>query len=271
MTGNIRMALRLLLMLGWTLPCMVIQAVCLALPGRAKVRFAQFYWRGAARIMGLRIKIQGQVTPYRPVLFIANHCTWLDIIVLGATLPGCFVAKGDIAHWPFISWIAKLGRTIFVSRAKATLERERGALEGRLAAGDNIILFPEGTTSDGTRILPFQSSFLAIAAAPSKPAIQLVTLVYDELDGLPVLRRDRPEISWYGDMTMAAHYPRIGGRKSIGASLIIDPPIPAGTYASRKILSTILQARLEAMAAALRQGRPVAAAPSLPDKTGQDV
>jgi 1-acyl-sn-glycerol-3-phosphate acyltransferase len=271
MTGNIRMVLRLFLVLGWTLPCMLIQAVYLALPGLAKVRFAQTYWRGVARILGLRIKIQGEITSRRPVLFIANHCTWLDIIVLGAVVPGCFVAKGDIANWPFISWIARLGRTVFVSRAKSTLERERDGLLGRLAAGDNIILFPEGTTSDGTRILPLQSSFLAIAAAPAKPAIQLVTLVYDELDGLPVQRRDRPNISWYGDMDMASHYPRIGRRHSIGVTLIIDAAIPPGRYKNRKILSGVLQARLSETAAALRQGRPIAAAFALADKPAEDV
>lgn len=271
MTSNLRMVLRLIAVLGWTLPCMLVQAVCLALPGKAKVGFAQVYWRGVARILGLRMKVQGDVTALRPVLFVANHCTWLDIIVLGAVLPGCFVAKGDIAHWPFISLVAKLGRTVFVSRSKGTLERERGAMLGRLAAGDNIILFPEGTTSDGTRILPFQSSFLVIASAPAKPAIQPVTLVYDELDGLPVQRRDRPDISWYGDMDMASHYPRIGRRQSIGVTIVIDQTIPAGSYANRKILAAVLEARLAANAAALRQGRAVAVVAALPDKTGQDV
>jgi 1-acyl-sn-glycerol-3-phosphate acyltransferase len=269
MTGNLRMVLRLLAVLGWTLACMPVQALFLRLPGLAKVRFAQTYWRGVANILGLRIKVRGHVTAHRPVLFIANHCTWLDIIVLGTVLPGCFVAKGEIARWPFIKWIARLGRTVFVSRAKSKLDRERDGLLARLAAGDNIILFPEGTTSDGTRILPFQSSFLAIAAAPSRPAIQLVTLVYDELDGLPVQRRDRPSISWYGDMDMASHYPRVGRRRSIGATIIIDPDIPPGTYNNRKILSNLLQTRLAANAAALRQGRPVEAAPALPDKSGQ--
>jgi 1-acyl-sn-glycerol-3-phosphate acyltransferase len=271
MTSNIRMVMRLIAVLGWTLPCMLIQAVFLAVPGPAKVRFAQTYWRGVARILGLRIKIRGQVTAHRPILFIANHCTWLDIIVLGTVLPGCFVAKGDIANWPFIKWIARLGRTVFVSRAKSTLERERDGLLGRLAAGDNIILFPEGTTSDGTRILPFQSSFLAIAAAPSKPAIQLVTLVYDELDGLPVQRRDRPDISWYGDMTMVSHFPRVGRRKAIGATIIIDPAIPPGIYNNRKILSHVLQTRLAANAAALRQNRDVEAAPALADNPAQNA
>ncbi|MDE8342443.1 MAG: lysophospholipid acyltransferase family protein [Acidocella sp.] len=249
------MSLRLVLVLAWTLPCMPVQAVFLTRPGLAKVRFAQIYWRGVAFIMGLRITVKGEISPERPIIFIANHCTWLDIVALGAVLPGCFVAKADIARWPFISWIAKLGRTVFVSRNKATVERERDYLAARLAAGDNIILFPEGTTSDGRRVLPFQSSFLAIAQASSKPVIQPVTIVYDQLDGLPVQRWDRPVISWYGDMDIASHYPGIGKRTSLGATVIIDPAIPAGTFANRKILSNALEARLAGNAARLRQGR----------------
>jgi 1-acyl-sn-glycerol-3-phosphate acyltransferase len=258
MTGTVRMALRLVLALAWTMPSMLIQAMLLCLPGRAKERFAKTYWRGVAAILGVKLTVQGELTASRPAVFIANHCSWIDVVALGSILPGCFVAKAEIARWPLISWIARLGRTVFVSRARKTLGQERDSLQGRLTVGDNIILFPEGTTSDGTRILPFQSSFLAIAEAPVKPVIQLVTIVYDGLDGLPVRRRDRPVISWYGDMDMASHYPGIGRHRSLHATVVMDPAIPAGTYGNRKALSAALEARLAANAAALRQGRAVA-------------
>jgi 1-acyl-sn-glycerol-3-phosphate acyltransferase len=257
------MAGRLVLALGWTLASMLLQSLFLRLPGRAKERFARVYWRGVAAILGVKLTIHGELTTSRPAVFIANHCSWIDIVALGSLLPGCFVAKAEIAGWPFISWIAKLGRTVFVSRNKGGIERERDSLEGRLAAGDNIILFPEGTTSDGTRILRFQSSFLAIAAAPAKPLIQLVTIVYDGLDGLPVRRRDRPVIAWYGDMDMASHYPGIGRHRSLHATVILDPAIQPGAYPNRKALSAALETRLAANAAALRQGRPVAPAPKI--------
>jgi 1-acyl-sn-glycerol-3-phosphate acyltransferase len=266
MVGTLRMAGRIVLVLAWTLPAMLIQSMFLVLPGRAKERFAQAYWRGVAAIMGLRVTIHGELAKARPAVFIANHCSWIDIIALGSILPGCFVAKADVAKWPFISWVAKLGRTVFVSRGKATLGRERASLEARLAAGDNIILFPEGTTSDGMRILRFQSSFLSIAEAPAKPVIQLVTIVYDGLDGLPVLRRDRPLISWYGDMDLASHYPGIGRRRSLHATVILDPPNLPGSYPNRKALSAALETRLAANAAALRQGRGV----PLPLPDGED-
>lgn len=257
MTGNLRMAGRLVFVLAWTLLAMPLQAVFLCWPGLIKERFARIYWRGARLILGVRITVQGELSTARPVVFIANHCSWLDIVTLGSLLPGCFVAKGAIADWPFVNLIAKLGRTIFVSRTKATLTRESDRLNSRLAAGDNIILFPEGTTSDGTRILKFQSAFLAIAEAPARPVIQPVTIVYDGLDGLPVRRRDRPMISWYGDMDLASHYPGIGRNGILHATIILDHEIAPGAFADRKTLAAALEARLTANAAALRQGRPV--------------
>jgi 1-acyl-sn-glycerol-3-phosphate acyltransferase len=256
--GVLRLWARMVLVLLWTIAAIPAQALFLRIPGRAKERFARRYWRGIRRILNVRLSIHGKLSPHRPTIFIVNHCSWLDIVTLGSVLPGCFVAKGEIAQWPFIGTIARLGRTVFVSRVKSGVDRERGTIVERLAAGDNIILFPEGTTSDGNRILRFQTAFLAIADAPSKPDIQLVTLVYDRIDGLPMHRRDRAVVSWYGDMTMAGHYPGVGRLGSLHATLVLDAPIAAGTYPNRKQLSSALEARLASNAAALRQGRPVA-------------
>jgi 1-acyl-sn-glycerol-3-phosphate acyltransferase len=255
--ANLRLWSRLLLVLLWTLACIPLQSLFLILPGRAKERFARFYWRGVRAILNIQVSIRGELTRSRPAIFIVNHCSWLDIVVLGSVLPACFVAKSEIAHWPGFSLIARLGRTVFVSRAKTGVARERKSIIERLADGDNIILFPEGTTSDGARILRFQTAFLAIADAPSRPDIQLVTLVYDGINGLPIHRRDRPLISWYGDMTMPEHVPGVARLRSLHATLVIDPPIPAGSYGDRKLLAAALRGRLETNAARLRQGRPV--------------
>ncbi len=237
-----------------TLLAMPIQAVMLVLPGRGKEWFARVYWRGVARVLGLRLRVSGTLSPHRPTLFVANHCSWMDVVALGSVLPGCFVAKAEIGRWPLISWVARLGRTVFVSRNRTNVAREQGGLAARLDAGDNIILFPEGTTSDGNRILPFASSFLVVADAAAKPYVQPVTIVYDGLDGLPVLRADRPEIAWYGDMEMAPHFSRLGRRRSVHATILLDAPIPPGTFPNRKILAAALEARIAHNAAALRQG-----------------
>ncbi|MCB5944179.1 lysophospholipid acyltransferase family protein [Acidocella sp. KAb 2-4] len=235
-----------------------MQAVLLALPVRGKERFARAYWRGVAWIIGLRLRVLGEISTARPVLFAANHWSWVDIIALGAVLPGCFVAKGEVGSWPGIGLIAKLGRTIFVSRGRDTLAREQQDMAARMTAGDNVILFPEGTSSDGNRVLPFAAAFFSLAFTPAAPWVQPVTIVYDQLEGLPVRRADRAGIAWFGDMDLAPHAGQLLRRRSLRATIWLDPAIPPGTYKSRKSLSDALYARIAANAAALRQNRPPA-------------
>jgi len=239
----------------WTLLAIPVQAVLLTRAGRAKERFARFYWRGVAGILGLKLRVVGELAAAPPVVFVANHSSWLDIVALGAVLPGCFIAKGDIAGWPVIGMIARLGRTIFVSRARDTVAREQRELEHRLALGDNILLFPEGTTSDGNRVLPFASAFLTLAFCPAHPAVQPVTIVYDQLDGLPVRRADRPELAWYGDMELAPHALNLGRRRSFRATIILGTPVPPDLHKNRKTLTAALEHEIAATAATLRQGR----------------
>ncbi|MBU6425351.1 MAG: 1-acyl-sn-glycerol-3-phosphate acyltransferase [Rhodospirillales bacterium] len=232
-----------------------MQAVLLVLPGWGKAWFARLYWRGVGRILGVKLRLIGQRSEHRPTLFVANHCSWLDIVALGAAVPGCFVAKAEIAKWPGISVVAKLGRTIFVSRNRDTVAQEQRLLEQRLDQGDNIILFPEGTTSDGNRVLPFASAFFTLAFGPARPWVQPVTIVYDELDGQQVRRGDRAEIAWYGDMDLAPHLKRLLRRRAVRATILFGEPLPPGSFANRKAISAALERLISQNAAALRQGR----------------
>ena len=147
-----------------------------------------------------------------------NHSSWLDVVVLGGRVEACFIAKDEVRRWPLIGLVAKLGRTVFVSRARASTGRERDDMHARLVAGDNLILFPEGTTSDGSRVMDFRSSFLAAALAPvtadgRPPLLQPVSVVYDRLAGLPTGRSSRPLLP--GTVTWISA--RIsGGWRSIG-------------------------------------------------------
>jgi lyso-ornithine lipid O-acyltransferase len=230
---------------------MPVQAFLLTRPGLGKERFARTYWRGVARILGLNLRVIGELSAARPVLFVSNHSSWMDIVALGSVLPACFVAKGAVAGWPGIGTIARLGRTIFVSRARESVGREQRELEARLEAGDNILLFPEGTTSDGNHILPFASSFLAIAFGPAHPTVQPVTIVYDELDGKPAGHAGRDEVAWYGDAELAPHFLRLGRRRSIRATIRLGALVPHGAYQDRKALTAALEREITESAAGL--------------------
>ena len=101
------------------------------------------------------------------MLFVANHISYLDITVLGSLIAGSFVAKTEVARWPLFGWLAKLQRSVFVDRQVRSTAQQRDAIAERLAAGDALILFPEGTSGDGNRVLPFKSALFSVADQPS--------------------------------------------------------------------------------------------------------
>jgi len=261
----VRCARRSLAILSWTLPAMLIQAVCLVLPGRAKVAFARLYWAVMTRLIGIRVRIIGTVAQRaggRPVIYISNHSSWIDVPVVGGILPGCFVAKGDVATWPIISTVAWLGRTVFVSRSRASTVKELDAMRLALKAGDNLILFPEGTSSDGSRVLPFRTAFFAIAEPGLRdrpehlPLIQPVSVVYDRLGGLPAGRASRPVFAWYGDMDIASHFWRLTQHIGLGATVLLHTPLDPARFSDRKALSQAVWQIVADGASTLRQNRP---------------
>lgn len=256
--GRLRAIRRLALVLLFTLACLPVQALLLALPGTAKDRFPRLYHRTMLRIIGMELRVQGAPCAAGPVLFVSNHSSWLDILVLGAILDARFVSKAEVGRWPLIGWVAKLGRTVFVSRTRGRTGDEAGEMRARLSGGESIILFPEGTTSDGARVLPFRSSFFAVAGAAA--AVQPVAVVYDRLGGLPVGRKDRPLFAWYGDMETGSHAWRLLQRAGTRATVALGTPFAPGEAPDRKRLAAETGRRVTAAAAALRQNRALDAA-----------
>lgn len=241
----------------------MIQFILLALPGAFNKRFAVFFWAQIARIIGLRVREIGaparsrSAQPGRPVIYVCNHSSWLDIAALGGCLGARFVAKDEVGRWPLIGTIARLGRTVFVSRSRGGTARERDAMTAALAAGDDLILFPEGTSSDGARVLPFRSAFFAAAYGEAKPLIQPVSVVYDRLAGLPVSHANRVVFAWYGDMNLAPHFWRLVQWRGKRVTLLFHAPIEPDEFADRKALALATWKVVAGGAAALRQNRPV--------------
>jgi 1-acyl-sn-glycerol-3-phosphate acyltransferase len=165
------------------------------------------------RLVGVRVIERGRPpSPKTATLVLSNHLSWLDIPVIGSLHPLSFIAKSEIENWPLIGYVAGLQRTVFIDRQrrKATAEANH-TVAHRLKRGEVMVLFAEGTTGDGNRLLPFRSSLVGAAQAalqdPSVSRIDLqpLTIAYTRRNGLPVTRRERPEIAWYGDMDLAPH------------------------------------------------------------------
>jgi 1-acyl-sn-glycerol-3-phosphate acyltransferase len=243
--GAVRGGAILAAFFGFTVPLMPVQAAFLRLSPRQARAFPHWYHRRVCRLLGLRIDVDGEVASDRPVLLVANHTSWLDIPVLSAVAPVSFVAKKEVGGWPFVASLARLQRSVFVDRARrASAGEAAGEILSRLAEGDTIVLFAEGTSSDGNRVLPFLTSLFG-AAKPAGNAeieapgavVQTLSLVYTRLHGIPLGRADRPLVGWYGDMEMRSHAWRLLKAGPLDVRIRIGAPVPLASFADRKELA----------------------------------
>jgi lyso-ornithine lipid O-acyltransferase len=207
--SRLRGAFRLLSYLLLTLALLPVHLLALLLRINPVIRWLPVaYHRIVCVILGIRVRVHGQPSTVMPTLFVCNHVSYLDIELLGGLVPGCFVAKAEVATWPFFSTLAKAQRTIFVERRSSKTSTSRNEMLKRLNTGDNLLLFPEGTSSDGQRVLPFRSALFAVAQLrrDGRPiAVQPVAIAYTRLDGIPLGRYWRPLFAWFGDLDLVPH------------------------------------------------------------------
>jgi lyso-ornithine lipid O-acyltransferase len=200
-----------------------------------------WFHRLLLRLFSMRVVVRGSPPGPEPTLVLANHVSWLDIPVIASLRPLSFVAKSEVANWPMIGLFAKLQRCIFIDRARKAHTAEVNAqMAERLARGEVIVLFPEGTTGDGNRVLPFRSSLVGAArAALAGSTVRHVVLkplavTYVRRNGLPVTRRERPAIAWYGDMDLAPHLALFVREGPLDAVVQWGEAIPFDAAADRK-------------------------------------
>lgn len=220
-----------------TVPLMPLQQVFVWFWPNMARRFPMHYHRLVCRILGIRVTVTGKPPGQGPLLIVSNHVSWLDIMVLSAVAPVSFVAKKEVNSWPFFGSLARLQRTVFVDR-----ERRHATGSGhddmreRLKQGDILVLFPEGTSSDGRRVLPFKSSFFG-AAAYEGVLVQPISLAYRGHRNMPMTRRLMPSFAWYGDMDLAPHLLEALTAGPIEVAVICHPPLSLSGERSRKALA----------------------------------
>jgi 1-acyl-sn-glycerol-3-phosphate acyltransferase len=251
---------RLALYIALTLTLMPIQALLLVLHRRLSSMLPLAYHRLCCRIFGLEVAVTGTPSAAHPTLFVSNHMSYLDITVLGSVIRGSFVAKAEVARWPVFGWLAKLQRTVFVERTRAKTAIQGTVMRNRLLAGDSLVLFPEGTSSDGNRTLRFKSGLLSVAdvTIDGQPiAVQPVSIAYAQLDGIPIGRAYRPYFAWYGDMILASHLWRMAGLGTVLVAVHFHPPTTVVACGSRKALAEAAHNAVARGVAALLAGRAV--------------
>ena len=249
---------RATLYLAVTLPTGPIQAILLLCKSKHARTFPSFYHRLCCRILGFRIETVGERSAIHPTLFVANHSSYLDIPILGSLIAGSFVAKAEIASWPFFGTLAKLQRSVFVDRRPGSTAKHRDAIMARLEQGDDLIIFPEATSSDSIHMLPFKSSLLSVAEFRPRGeplVVQPITVAYVQLDGMPLSRFYRPFVAWYGAMQVAPHLWTMLGLGRLTIRVMFHPPVTLEQFASRKELAVHCYKVIAAGLAAALAGR----------------
>ncbi len=214
------------------------ELVLLKLSGGRRSHLPWLFHRGLTRALGIRTISHGRPVRRGRVLYVANHVSWADIPVLGGLIRAAFVAKSEVGGWGFFGWMATLGRTIYVERERRTRTGDqRNAISERLSAGDSIILFPEGTNSDGVGVLPFKSSLFSVADGVDDLLIQPVTIAYTRVNGMPVTRERLPDLAWIGDTELMPHALAFMALGRVRAEIIFHPAVRAADFANRKLLA----------------------------------
>jgi 1-acyl-sn-glycerol-3-phosphate acyltransferase len=216
-------------------------------------------------VIGIRIHEVGTRSETAPLLILSNHASWLDILVIGARTPVVFVAKSEIAKWPLFGWLARMQRTIFVVRERRqTTGATAREIGDRMVSGDAVVLFAEGTSSDGIRVLPFRSALvgsvhhaLGESSHHDKVMVQPMSLAYVGFGGLPVGRALNDRIAWYGDVDLLPHLIGILTTGAIDVTLTWGEAVAYDMSADRKQIARHAESAVRQMTTtALRAGPP---------------
>jgi lyso-ornithine lipid O-acyltransferase len=235
-------------------------SVLLKLPTRRSIPV--FYHGIVHSMLGVRIREIGKRMREHPLLIVSNHVSWIDISVITALAPVVFVAKREVATWPLFGLLAKLQRSVFVDRTRRQKTSQVNAeIAQRLAEGDPVVLFGEGTSSDGNRILPFRTALigaardaLAEAEHAQRVWIQPLSIAYTRLLGLPLGRQHRPLVAWYGGAPLWPHLLGISQRGGIDVVVSWGEPIAFDETSDRKVIAKSLETSIRQMTTSALRG-----------------
>ena len=257
----LRRAWRLPAVLGW-IGCGLVLSIAAALaeaivPSRAahlRAQLCQGWMHGLVWLLPLKVRCHGSV-PDRTALWLSNHISWLDIVLIGRLAPLHFLSKAEVAHWPVIGWLARGAGTLFIRRGQAGGQSLNDQLSQVLKAGRSLVVFPEGTTTSGEQVKTFHGRLLAgaiDAAVPLQP-----TAISYRRDGKPDL-----VAPFINDDEFTAHLWRLLGSERIDVDIHLLPLIDSSCAPRNELARCARDRVLEALA--LRdQSPPTSLAPSV--------
>ncbi len=257
-TMTLRLAFLALVVLPFTLVGLPIQLAIVKLRLPVWQFLPAIFFRLLAFGLGLRVSLAGKPLAKGPVLIVANHIGWLDIVAVASKFPVSFVAKSEVACWPLIGIFARVHRTIFVDRTRRTdTRRTAGEMSARIAQGVPVLLFAEGTSGIGTHVLPFRTALIGAAATAltNEVTIQPLAIAYTKISGLPLSRSERRQIAWIGDMGIGDNLGAI--LRSGPKDVVLACGAPLGATKDRKHSAKRAETEVRAMLNALNRADPL--------------
>lgn len=230
-----RQLARLVLLLLWSLIMPMAFFLSKLIPGFDSQRLTRVYHWGVCTLIGLSVQFKGDLSAHIPTLFVGNHVSYLDIFALGQKIPGSFVAKSEVASWPVLNKLAKLQDTLFIERKANRAKQQLQLFQQHLITQRNLILFPEGTSTNGAEVKPFKSSLFAAAETDELSVqIQAFTIVYTQYGGRGMNQSERDNFAWYADMPFAAHFFNVLALRNVTVVVQFHKPMTISNFANRK-------------------------------------
>ena len=248
-----------------TLASAPVQWLSLRLGLKLRKTYPHGYHQLLCRMFGIRISVIGQPVQDRGVLMVANHTGYFDILIMSATARVSFVAKHEVASWPLFGLMARLQESVFINRERRSgAGTARDVIRKRLQAGDALVLFPEGTSTDGNRVKAFKSALMGAAETEigSDAAghvrhvpVQPVSITYTAVHGIPLGRENRPLFAWYGDMELLPHVWEALKSGPLDVVVEFHEPLTVDSLGGRKVLAAKAEAIIRRGQAAALAGR----------------
>ncbi|MEM9331491.1 MAG: lysophospholipid acyltransferase family protein [Pseudomonadota bacterium] len=263
MIETIKLVLALLVIALVTLFLFPFQLVALKLNLGIARKIPLFWHRMVTKLFGIRIDIKGKLSKERPLLIAANHISWMDILVIGSIDELCFISKHEINELPGANVLARMQRTIFVVRDKRReVGKQAREITERMLSGDPVVLFAEGTTGDGQRVLGFKSALFGAAhyamgeQGSENVFVQPVAISYKKLHGMPLGRTGRTLSAWTGDMTLAPHVLSVLRKPAWDVVVNVGDPVAINKETKRREVAAEMRKQIRSMFVQENFGRP---------------
>ncbi len=227
---------RLIAVVFWVIFMPLLFLLCSTLRVPRYKELPHVFHAGMRFIFGIKVKKTGVATELKPALYVSNHISYLDIIVLGG-LRAFFIAKSEVASWPVFGQLARFQNTLFIERKAGKARHQLDVMQTHLRKGERLTLFPEGTSTNGVMVEPFKSSLFEAANlkdSEQRVAIQPITVAYTRYDGKPMNQAERDHYAWYATMPFGSHFAKLFFLKKVEVNLVFHQVYYLDEFDSRK-------------------------------------